>query len=454
MLNPELEKYLQECKSKNITFDLIEKSLLTSKYPTEIIDQARNWYNQPSTPLFVLPIQNTTPIQTVYTNNEQQLKEPSLRPKLFIIFLLLLLPVFLIASFYAIATEKIKLPYPEIQQRISAVYYSLPIVPKTPEMVIAQAIVAHQKILKNSFDLSLSMSGLPSETSSLLGSSNNIDLSFKGFVDYSQSKNPKFNLSFFLGKDLNIEVRKKDANVYIQVPKIPPTLYLTFGLEPEKFKPLLANWVSFDTTPLETEASKKIDEIKLQEKTKSQKTGEDNFSKLFKEKVLPLLRMTSEELEGKPVYKIRFKPTAGELDSLVEGIKEASNTKAITAPELSLKTGYKLPKTSEYIKNLEVLIYIGRKDSYIYRSDVSLSLDYSSLYSSPVGMTPVPVISGPTSPVAIVGVLKLSDFGVDVPIDTPSQSLTQEEFYQKFLELQPGGLLGNLLSMPATPSAK
>lgn len=449
MLNPELEKYLRECKSRNMTFDQVENSLSAAGYQAESINQVRIWYGQEST----LP--SLSPRQAADSHFEQPRKKSVARPILFIIVCLLLFFLLSFTSLYVIATDKIKLPDPELHRRVSMVYYSLPGISKPPKIVIEQAVLAHQKVLKNSFDLSLSISGLSNSIGGVFGN-NNLDLSLKGFADYTQVENPKFNLSFLLGKDLNIEARKKDKMLYIQAPRIPASLYLMLGLEPDKFKPLLKNWIGIDTTPLQTEASKKISEIKKKEtiQSQTQKTTEEILKKMLDEKILSLLFISSENLEGRPIYKIRFKPTPDQLDMVVDSVTKASAAKPTPTIDTSPKSEYKQPKASEYIKNPEVLVYIGKKDSYVYRVDVSFRLDFDKSISSPVSLLPIPGISNQKNPIDVASVFVLSGFGSDVPISTPDQFLTQEEFYQKWLELQPGGMFGTFSPTRQTSRAR
>lgn len=431
MLSSELVNYLNTCRANRMTFEQIESSLTTSGYRREDIEEARAWYNQ------------TTYSPAAYGQKSKSFVLPLL---VFLVVVGIIFGlVFLTTSL--IASEKIKLPDSKLQNKIAFVFYSLPGINKPPKIIIEQSVEAHKKVLKNSFDLSVSASGLPSSMGSIFGS-NNVDLSLKGFVNYTVPDNPNFNLSFLLGKDLSIEARKKDNNLYLQVPKIPSAIYVMLGLEPEKMKALLSNWISIDTTPLKTEASNKIKEMNQKETTqsKTQKTTEEILTKLLNEKILPILTTTSEKLDAKEVYKIKFKPTDVQVDSIAQALEEA-NKKASSYPSSTpVSSAYKQPKASEYIKDLEILLYIGKKDSYVYRLDLSFRYipTPDKSYSSSTSI--IPGMSDSSGPISIASVLKFSDYGNDVAIDTPSKSLTQDEFYQEFLKIQPGGIFGGMMN--------
>ena len=104
------------------------------------------------------------------------------------------------------------------------------------------------------------------------------------------------------------------------------------------------------------------------------------------------------------------------------------------------------------IKAFTLVFYVDRKASYLRRADVTFTIepDTSDTSESPSSLTDLPLSFTPPSKVAFSIVLKLSDFGQDLPIDVPLGALTPEEFLQKLYDLTGGefNLLGLNPSIP------
>jgi hypothetical protein len=200
----------------------------------------------------------------------------------------------------------------------------------------------------------------------------------------------------------------------------------------EKLNELLtSDWIKIDTSTLDTEARQLLGNQNTDTKsqTEVEKELEEALSKIALDDVLPNLVMSNDKDGSDSVYKIQFKPSPEVLDKVFEKIdkefkKLGPNTS--TMPVLGVSTLDQ--KASDVIKDLVVNIYINQKNYYIHRSDIAFNVvpdkSISDSTSSP--------LASPSS-ISFAGVLKFSDFGVDVPIDTPEKSVTPEEFYQKLM---------------------
>jgi hypothetical protein len=101
-------------------------------------------------------------------------------------------------------------------------------------------------------------------------------------------------------KDFNFELRKKDKFLYFKINKLPSFLLAFLGVTPETFSPLLEKWVAYDTTPLDTEARRSIQDQEVD--PLSQEFIDENFSKYIDEEVLKKMVLTTVSEEGMQMY--------------------------------------------------------------------------------------------------------------------------------------------------------
>ena len=350
------------------------------------------------------------------------------------------------AGAYLIATDKIPLANQPLKDQITRIVFSMPFVPKTPLQVLRLASIAHKNIAKNSFDLSIAVTS--GDFQDLLGS-NNLDVSMVGFSDYTDPTDPKVSFTINITRDFSLDLRKKDKNLYLKVNKLPLFIYPILGLEPEKISPLLDNWLVIDTTPLETEARKSLDNLQKSDQVDSSDEALDSlFKQLVDEDILPNLKMTSETVDTTPIYKLVYAPTPEQLDAIIEKLSDYQPESAQNINLLGVSTAADDPKASDIVKNPILTIYIDQKSYFVTKTEVSLNLESlrenDSETSSPFADIP--------DKVTLVGVVKLSDFGHDVSIDIPESALTPDDFYQKFIDVSGfPGIIPQLSGSKNTP---
>src|SRR3989344_1361802 len=405
--------------------------------------------NQLQTPID--PIQSTTPealntstnlpVESVYTNETViPSQPPKSKKKLFIFgFLIFVFLLFIGAAglTYAVAYEKIKLEkYPDIQKKVASFVMSLPFMPKTPEYILAKSALAHQDVTKQSFDVSLAIES--DDLASSIGLSS-IDVGAKGSVDYSDPKNLKFLADTSITKEFNFELRKNNKILYFKINKLPAFLLSLLGLKPETFDPVLDKWVAYDTTPLDTEARRSIEDREID--PLSEEYLEENFSKYIDDKVLEKMKLESVTEDGIEMYKIS-------LDADVELIDHFGDKLEAERSKNKGSSIYSTPnepiKLSEIIKRMNWEMYIDKKDYYTRKVIVQMDMEIDN------GDYINPFLMGTTgsgsekSKMTFAFAMKSDKFGEEVIIDIPQESITFEEFTNSFSEIMQsfyGGLL-------------
>ena len=315
--------------------------------------------SQPTTP-FAQDFTPQTPqvVQSqVLTPPETPPEAPKSRKKLFLFLILLFFFLLLIGAggvTYAVAYEKIKLEkYPDVQKKVSAFVQSIPFMPKTPKFLLAKSALAHQEVTKQSFDVSIAVDS--ADLASSFGLTT-IDAKVAGAVDYSDPKNVIFFMDASVTKDFNFELRKKDKFLYFKINKLPALLLAFMGLKTETFTPLLEKWVSYDTTPLDTEARRSIQDQEID--PLSQEFIDENFNKYIDEEVLGKMVLESVTEEGMEMYKITLTADSDLIDHLGDKLEaERSKQSGATLQSQDEKT-----KLSDMVKKLKWEIFIDKKD--------------------------------------------------------------------------------------------
>lgn len=345
----------------------------------------------------------------------------------FVVILILFLG--LGGGLYLVAYDKIDTPLPQAtKDTIANFVQSIPFTPKTPQYLVSKSLTAHEMVQSNSFDVSAAVNF--SDNENLFGL-NNFDFEIKGVSDISDPENVQTSFNMSVTKDFNMDFRKKDKTLYFKINKLPSFLFAFAGIDTTKFDPLLNRWVSYDTTPLDTEARKVLEESN----TDNTDTSSYDYSKIFDKKLLSDVKVTQENLDSHAVYKLSFKPDDATLDYLFQKLeKEVYGT---GSTDLYLKNTNSLSpqKASEVIKNVIAEMYIDKATYYTRKITLSFDIvntqktaqatdapalgDYSSLFSS-------------SSKASFALVAKLDNFGEPAVIEVPTDNVvTLDEFSQE-----------------------
>lgn len=400
---PPLKAFLDECKSKNIPLDQVVSGLKNAGWSAEQIERASQYY------VLDVALAGTPP------------KKSSLPVITSIILLFFILFSGLGVSAYFVAIEKIPISNSSLKETISSLVFSLPFVPKTPRYLLGAAISAHKKLSRNSFDLSLATSS--NDFQSVLGT-NQLDLRIAGYTDFSDAKNPKFTLDLDWSKQLSAHALKSDKLIYLKVDKLPLFVNAYLGMDPARMALILMNWVVYDPTPLETEARKNI---RSQSGINSpiNQTTVDLVNKMLDEDILPLIKVSSDQVGSDSAYKLTYQPTDTQLDRVYTKFSQGlGSISTLPKSDIFLKSVSVEP--SQYIKNFVASIWIDQKKFYIRKLIVSFT------YHPDRAVSAVPV-----SDASIAIALKLSDFGKNIPIIVPSAALSPDEFYTLIQKYSP-----------------
>lgn len=360
----------------------------------------------------VNPLQETSVSQSGITPSQGKRKY-----FLFFIFVLFLVSLCAFCLSFAIAYEKISLGKPSLEKKVRNVILNFPFVPKTPRYLLETSALAHQKMSKHHFDVSLAVDS--NALTPFFGLSKT-DVQVKGEVDFTDPKNLITSLTGSLGNDFNVELRKKDAVIYFKINKLPSFFWVSLALDENKLSAILENWISYDTKSLETEARKYLDE-KSSQQSITKGIIEESIDHFLDKKLLKEISVSKEKLDGISTYKLYLTGSDEIVDYLGEKLKQ----------EAKSKDEWKL---SEFIKDLEVELWIGNKNKYLRK----IAASFKVIQKKPISGYPqgfIPSLLLDSSEILVSAVTQFDKFGEPIVVEIPSKSLTIEEIYKLIEEM-------------------
>jgi len=374
------------------------------------------------------PISSTTSSQSKDVSETGDNLKSKAKLKLLIILILVAVLFVILSVTWAVAYEKVKLEkYPDIQKRVSHIIQSLPLLPKTPKFLIEKSIQAQKQVGKLSYNISAAYDS-PGLMNTLGVGYTKLDIEAKGAVDYSNPSSPIVDLNASLTKDFNFEVKLKDKILYFRINKVPTFLLSLAGVSPEQLQPILNVWVSYDTSTLETAARKQID-AEMEAEQVTTEILEDFYEKYIDEEVLSKMKVTSTELDGHKVYKVRLDADAELIDHIGKMIEEevASRYDAGSQGSYSVQE-YKL---SDSVKKLVLEVFVDKRQYYIRGFNILADFEadeVTSGYPDSAGAFSMGLLPTGEQKASFSFSAKFSDFDKDVSLDLPTDFITFDEF--------------------------
>ena len=386
----------------------------------------------PTPPTYQSPDLKPPPPQEAITGSYESQKKPSFMLPLVLSIIFLTIIAFFGAGSYAVAYQKIKLPdkYQNIEFAITNFVQSLSFTPKTPEFLIAKALLAQEKVNKESYDVSLALDS--GATALIPGLGSSMDVLVKGNVDYSDRKNIVFTADVNVTKDLNVELRKPDNLLFFKIGKIPGFLLAFAGLKTTDFDPILNRWYSYDTAPLSTEARSEIDEKSGDREVFSDKFVKDNLDSYIDERILSEMKISDAEVDGFSTYKLTITADADLIDYIGKKIEEEEKKNRGSSADYMYDGNSQ--KLSDTIKSMNWELNIDKKEYYVRKVAITTKIEFDEVdnYSLFMGS---PGLSSENSAADIAVVAKFSDFGKDVKIEMPADAKSWEEFTNTISEI-------------------
>lgn len=347
-----------------------------------------------------------------------------------IIFIFLFMFVGSAFAGYLVAYKKIELPNKDIQNKISLFVQSLPFTPKTAEYIVAKSIQSHSELsslyLKSS--IAVESDGLESMPIGL--GMNNFDATVEGALEFNDPENPELELSMFIPNLFKGDFILKDKIAYFNIKQIPAFIYTYVGLTSENINqnPLLNRWIFWDTKPPEY-----LQEYENQQKEK-QKFIQARLVAFAESKLLPLFKVSEEEVDGVATYKLSLEMDESQLAEFYKEIIRISTAQSLPENEPDqVETAYQNMQSEMFkLKSGKVYLWIEKDTYYLKKGTLHYNVEmpkagypyYPPPYAGEdLGLPP----QMEKQEIDFVITFDLSRFGEDFDINSPQESISVDD---------------------------
>lgn len=334
----------------------------------------------------------------------------------------------------AIAYGTLSVNNPQVEQVIRHIVMSIPYTPKTAQYVIESAVLAQNNVKKEGFDLSLSAKS--NELASTLGM-NEFDMDVQGHIDTTNAKYSKLQLTATVPNFLTMEMRDTGQTMYLKLNKVPDLLLTSLQLDPTKLQPVLSKWVKIDESGFTSPSSQLLN-------TNGSSSNGNKLINFYNQKVIPAMQLSTDTVNGVEMYRLHLVPSKDMIDQffrLTDSLSQAQTPSVNTASLTVTQTN-----PSDYIKNVEIDIWVNKQSFVIERSSAQMSFQSTAIPSLPTQVLGASTILSRTnlfgtlsstaqtvtsSEVNIAAVANFSDYNKDFVVDVPTDYLNSTEYLQQ-----------------------
>lgn len=329
---------------------------------------------------------------------EPQAPPKKSRKKIVLTFLVVLLLFIIVGGSgvfaYGVAYNKIDIGNDNLDAVITNAVISLPFAPKTAEYILGKSRLATADVKSFSFDGSIA--GSAGQTLSSVGYGN-IDITAKGKFTKNADNKIDADVNVTVSKDADFEIRSKDKKIYVKVNKLPDSIYTLLGLEPGSLDDALKNWISYDTSTVDSEARKL-----LNEDTKS--SGTDDLSSVYNKNknLLQKFKISTEDNN----YKLSLDMSKDEIDSFLASVNEDSYSSSVGM--------------------LSVNMWIDKDDYLMRKIQMHIKMSTSKSGAS-LGIL--------NSDYDLTLAANLYDYNSEVNVEVPANSINYSDFFSQYLNV-------------------
>lgn len=415
MIPPNLQGFLQNCKTQSLPFETVEPQLVKAGWSPAYVEEARKWYTPQSPTIQSQSGQVATVLNAAQTKTPQTIPTPpGSRGKTPLFFIPIVIILLLLGTTILGAYNIIPLPNTELFIKARLAIIGLPFMPKTTEYVLVSSTLANQKIKQMRLDMAMNFSS--KNLTSMIGSEN-VALRISGPIDLSNINNPKFAFNITLGEDYDFDMQIEDKIIYLKVNQLSTTLLSAWGVDENVLSSYFNKWMAYDLSPF----------MKDEKKTKKSKNTVEfdeeqvkALTDLAYEKILPIMRMTQEKLNNESAYKIHLDIDGKMLDDIEKILYKKTPTS-------------KQPKTklSESIKKIYLDMWISPKTYLTMKTAINVDYIVESKSSSGSLFT-VGTLEDESGKFSITG--SFSNYNKPVEIKIPINPLKPEEVMMQIMQ--------------------
>lgn len=363
-------------------------------------------------PSTAMPLPSSEPITTSSFTPPPPQKFPILKFLLIFVGIVSFLSIAAFSALLVDAYDVVKI-HPKVHDLGKKIIASVPMLPKTPEVVIEKMVEASKKTHSVAYYANVSAKGIEG-VDSIIGNKD-VNLVIDGKTDWKNESNVKTAVRINFSDELEIETTYIDETTFLKINKLPSNLgkmiSATLGVPVGDLSALENLWIKLDksTSPSSNETAT------------TDSLNEKVYDTYFDENIRPKVKFTSSTFKEQPTYHFSLTLTGSEINDVANLYSKES--KKSTADKY----------VSDVMESLQVDFDINKKTYLLSGGTVVLKYDLEKASSELKGTMPLAITSD--EPVAVTTSLSLSDYNQEMNIAAPSSSLTTEEFMMKVMQL-------------------
>lgn len=322
---------------------------------------------------------------------------------------------------YGITYKNWSIDNPVLENKISTKVQELSFTKKTTPFIIDKSLKAQKTVEKYKFNASLAAQS--SEFIQAFGS-NTLEMAMEGQVDGTNKEAPKAYLKTSIHNQVEFEMLMLDENeAFVKVGKVPEFIYAFLPVPKTEVEVFLNKWISFDTTPLNTEAKKY-----MTDNVNSPSTASELFEKIVREpQIMSRIVQDSTKTENEQEYVLTFDADPGMVDYLGEKIKKEINANKGVSSSMKYYTTDDR-KLSEFVTRLKMDVHVSKTDYTITK--VAGLATFIDPQLAGVGEKEGSILPS-AQETSLTFVIKITDQGKEFEYSKPESAMSSEEFYQK-----------------------
>ncbi len=353
--------------------------------------------------------------------------------------------------FVLTAYGKLKIGSYQFRTQVAMVVQGLPFMPKNAGYVSTKMLIEQASVKKYVMDVSAAIS---SKSLVPLSANGTLEMHVTGPIDLTDIKKPEMALHVNLTKQIDGDITFKNNIVYFRLTSFPSLLGVamsSMGLPESIQQQFVQQWFYYDTSPLDTEASKDLEKQNSTKQKTIDKIASDEIAtaiEKYQDKVH--LKMTSERIDGHDTYKISMVLPKEVIDAMEKSAYIQSDTESkqfkptISTMIPSMNFTYWVEKKVYLMRKLSINFVVKQPKS---AGKLTMSYPRESFGPAVLGaktallaqtIDTLPFFPQPEQDMPVSFVMKFDKINEAQSINAPVGAIQFEQFLQTLVESQMG----------------
>ncbi len=373
--------------------------------------------------------------------------------------------IILLLFFVLTAYGKLKIGSYQFRTQVAMVVQGLPFMPKNAGYVSTKMLIEQAAVKKYVMDVSAAIS---SKSLVPLIANGALELHVTGPIDLTDIKKPEMALHVNLTKQIDGDITFTKNIVYFRLTSFPSLLGVALsgmGLPESIQQKFVKQWFYYDTSTLDTEASKNLEkQNSAKQKTIDKIASDEIATAMEKYQDNVHLQMTSERVDGHDTYKISMVLPKEVIDAVEKSIYMQSDTDyknfkpTMSAMIPSMNFTYWVDKKAYVMRKLSINFIVkqpkntGKLTTTSPRESASPAVLGANTALLAQSIDTIPFLPQPDQDMPVSLVMKFDKINEAQTIKAPVGAIKFEDFMQDIIESTMSSASDSAIMAPAKMS--